>query len=115
MAASEHKNSVERANKARPTKREMVHHLGQKNGMTDGAAKALVNDFTAIVRESLVNDGAFYWPGIGTLKVTALSARRSRNPQTGEPVEVPAKKTVRFRPNPRLKASLQEEAGKGSD
>lgn len=37
-------------------------------------------------------------PGIGTLKIMERSARKGRNPQTGEPIMIPAKKTIVLRP-----------------
>ncbi|WP_084453800.1 HU family DNA-binding protein [Alicyclobacillus pomorum] len=40
-----------------------------------------------------INGGA-----IGTLKITERSARRGHNPQTGEPIMIPAKTTIVRRP-----------------
>lgn len=35
-------------------------------------------------------------PGLGKLKATARAARTGRNPQTGEPVEIPERMAVKF-------------------
>lgn len=35
-------------------------------------------------------------PGIGKLRVIDKPARKSRNPRTGETIEVPAKRAVKF-------------------
>jgi len=35
-------------------------------------------------------------PGLGTFKKVQSKARMGRNPQTGEPVKIPARKKVRF-------------------
>ena len=35
--------------------------------------------------------------GFGTFKQVSRAARKCRNPKTGEAVEVPAKKTVKFK------------------
>jgi nucleoid DNA-binding protein len=45
-------------------------------------------------------------PGLGVLRVVTLKARTARNPKTGETVQVPRKKTVRFRPHGELRAAV---------
>jgi DNA-binding protein HU-beta len=39
----------------------------------------------------------FTIPGIGKLAVVQRSARSGRNPATGETIQIPAKKSVKFR------------------
>jgi DNA-binding protein HU-beta len=39
----------------------------------------------------------FTLPGIGKLVLVNRKARMGRNPQTGEPIKIPAKKVVKFR------------------
>jgi DNA-binding protein HU-beta len=36
-------------------------------------------------------------PGIGKLVLANRKARMGRNPQTGEPIKIPAKRVVKFR------------------
>jgi DNA-binding protein HU-beta len=40
---------------------------------------------------------SFTIPGIGKLVLVNRKARMGRNPQTGEPIRIPAKRVVRFR------------------
>ena len=40
---------------------------------------------------------SFTLPGIGKLVVVKRSARVGRNPKTGETIQIPAKKVVKFR------------------
>jgi DNA-binding protein HU-beta len=35
-------------------------------------------------------------PGLGTFRKVQTKARMGRNPQTGEPIKIPARKKVRF-------------------
>jgi DNA-binding protein HU-beta len=35
-------------------------------------------------------------PGLGTFRKVQTKARTGRNPQTGEPIKIPARKKVRF-------------------
>jgi DNA-binding protein HU-beta len=39
----------------------------------------------------------FTLPGLGKLVLVNRKARMGRNPQTGEPIRIPAKRVVRFR------------------
>jgi len=45
--------------------------------------------------------------GFGSLEVRGRKATTKRNPQTGEPVIVPARRRVLFRPGQALKAALR--------
>jgi DNA-binding protein HU-beta len=40
---------------------------------------------------------SFTIPGIGKLEVVHRKARMGRNPQTGESIKIPAKKTLKFK------------------
>ena len=41
-------------------------------------------------------DAEVVLPGLGKLKATTRAARTGRNPQTGAPVEIPERMTVKF-------------------
>jgi DNA-binding protein HU-beta len=41
--------------------------------------------------------GVFVLPGIGKLVLVQRKARMGRNPATGEPIKIPAKKVVKMR------------------
>ena len=51
-------------------------------------------------------NGRFAWPGFGTFSVKERAARQGRNPGTGESINIPASRTVGFKPAPALKGSL---------
>ena len=44
--------------------------------------------------------------GFGTFRMAKRKARTGRNPKTGEPIQIPASKTVRFSAGSGLKQSL---------
>ena len=57
----------------------------------------------ALFLEELVNlayreaKNSFTLPGLGKLVLVNRKARIGRNPKTGEPIKIPAKKVVKFR------------------
>jgi nucleoid DNA-binding protein len=60
---------------------------------TDGALNAL----TQAIKDDLDSTGTCRVYGLGTFEVKNIGAHTARNPRTGEPVQVPAKKKVVFR------------------
>lgn len=54
----------------------------------------------------LTNGHKLPLPGIGKLEMVERAARIGRNPATGEPVEIPAHKGVRFLVSKMLKAAV---------
>ena len=80
------------------------------NSMTKSQILAAVADATGITKkqagiavESLVNlayknaKNSFTIPGLGKLVLVNRKARMGRNPATGEAIQIPAKKVVKFR------------------
>ncbi len=55
---------------------------------------------------TLKGDGKVELRGFGSFRVRKRDGRQGRNPQTGEPVEVPPKKVPYFKPGKELKALL---------
>ncbi|MFT4108496.1 MAG: HU family DNA-binding protein [Propionicimonas sp.] len=52
--------------------------------------------------------------GFGTFEVRERGARTGRNPQTGEPMDIPASRTCAFRPASRLRAAVNLPADAGA-
>ena len=49
------------------------------------------------IGEELKNDGKVVLVGFGTFSVNERSARKGINPRTKEPIDIPAKKVVKFK------------------
>jgi DNA-binding protein HU-beta len=73
-------------------------------------SKAAVNEIADTMFENLAKgvkkDKRFTYPGFGTWTVRTRKARKGRNPQTGAVINIPASKTIGFRPSPEVKSSL---------
>ncbi len=69
-------------------------------------AKDLVTDLHKLVQDSLVKGYKIPFFGLGKLYVRTTKARVGRNPQTGEPTNIPARKRVRFTPAKALKEAV---------
>ena len=76
----------------------------------DDLSKSLVSDVIDATFESIgksiKKEKRFSYPAFGTFTVRKRKARKGRNSQTGEEIEIKASKTVGFKPAPTLKSSL---------
>ena len=61
-----------------------------------------------IIAVELDADRDFTITGFGTFKTRQMKARMGRNPQTGEKIQIPARKSVSFRAGKGLKERVRE-------
>ena len=72
-------------------------------------ADVVVHEVFEAVKIALREDNEVRITGFGVFTVKTRAARKARNPQTGEPVDVPEKETVSFKASPRLTDAVQFE------
>ena len=79
------------------TKAEMVKAAAEAAGITQAAAeKAITAIFDAIVASTIAGEKTTV-QGFGTFDLKESAAREGRNPATGAPLTIAAKKTLRFK------------------
>ena len=79
-------------------KAELVAKIADKAGFTKKDAEVALNAVIASVEEALVAGDKVALVGFGTFAPAERPARTCKNPRTGESMEVPAKKVVKFKP-----------------
>lgn len=67
-----------------------------------------LNNLGSIIAAELLGGGEVTLPGVGKLKVTRLPARQGRNPRTGEPLAIPARKKAVLAMGKELKEALNQ-------
>ncbi|MEW6747626.1 MAG: HU family DNA-binding protein [Planctomycetota bacterium] len=87
-------------------KAELIQEVGNSSGLNPAAAERAVNAVLESIQVGLQRDSLVQLVGFGTFQVKSRAARTGRNPSTGEPLQIPATKTVIFRPGKALKESL---------
>ncbi len=79
------------------TKTQVIGHMAERMGVRPRQIAeffdVLIETATAQTREA----GEFTVPGLGKLVKAERAGRTGRNPATGEPIQIPAKTTVKFR------------------
>jgi DNA-binding protein HU-beta len=79
------------------TQSQIVKELAETVGVTTKQARHFLEAFAQMAVRETKKKGVFVIPGIGRLVRQERKARMGRNPATGEPIKIPAKKVVKFR------------------
>jgi len=86
------------------TKSAIIAHLSQKSELTKKQIGDVIDHLVTLATKESKN--GFIVPGFGRLVLANRKARMGRNPQTGEPLKIPAKRVVKFRLSKSLKDSV---------
>lgn len=89
------------------TKNELIEKVGKKANLTKKAAADAVNTTFNLIRDGLVRGEKIVITGFGTFLIRSRAARRGRNPQTGETIQIPNKKTPGFTSGKTLKRLIK--------
>lgn len=87
-------------------KSELVSAVAQKSGLSKVDSKKALDAVLESIGEELKNDGKVVLVGFGTFSVNERSARKGINPRTKEPIDIPAKKVVKFKAGSELTDSV---------
>src|SRR6267142_6905031 len=79
----------------RMTKSQVVAHMAGKMGIPKKQAALGMEEFVKLAYREAKN--SFTIPGLGKLVLVNRAARMGRNPATGEQIQIPAKRVVKFR------------------
>ncbi len=88
-------------------KAELVEEVVNETGLTRRTAREAVNTVTSVITDALARGEKVTLVGFGTFKVMQRKARTGRNPQTGQSIQIPAKKAPKFRPGKGLREKVR--------
>ena len=92
------------------TKADLVDDVASAAELTKKDAERLVEIVFESIIQSLNEGGKIELRGFGSFRVRERGARRGRNPKTGEPVNIPAKRVPYFKAGKELKELINAEA-----
>lgn len=87
-------------------KTDLANFVSDSVGISKKDSKEIVAATLDGIVEGLMEDGKVSLAGFGSFVLSRKDARTARNPQNGEPVEVPAKTVVKFKPASALKDAV---------
>ena len=91
---------------ARLTKQDLIDEVAANAGLTKKQSGAALNAVLESIQSALAKGDSVGLIGFGTFEVRNRAAREGRNPQTGELIQIPAKKVPAFKAGKKLKDAI---------
>ncbi len=88
------------------TKKDLIAKIAEDTGHTKADVENTLDSLASVAAAELLGGGEVPLSGLGKLKAKESKARVGRNPQTGAPVNIPAKTAVKFSVGKELKDAL---------
>ena len=94
------------------TKADIIAHVYEKLGFSKRESSNMVEHFFDIVKNCLTGGENVKISGLGNFAVRKKKARKGRNPQTGDEIEIAPRTVLSFRLSQVLKDELNDRRGK---
>ena len=89
-------------------KADLINKISQEMNIPKQEAEEGVNLFFETIREAILRGEEIEIRGFGSFRFRKRTSRAGRNPRTGEPVKVPPKKVLYFKPSKLLKELINK-------
>lgn len=88
-------------------KSELITEVAESTELSKKDVTKVVDAVFEAISSALQNGDKVQMVGFGNFEVRERSARKGRNPQTGEEIEIPASKIPAFKPGKALKDGIK--------
>ena len=89
-------------------KQELIDAIAAESGLSKKDSKEALDALVKTVGETLKKGDNIALVGFGSFTVIQKAARTGKNPQTGKPIQIAAKKAVKFKPGKELAEGVNE-------
>lgn len=90
----------------RMNRAQLAAKVAERTGLSTAKATEATLAVLNVIAESVVEGNGVNVTGFGSFTAVQRAARTARNPQTGEPLEIAARKVVKFNPGANFSAIL---------
>ena len=97
------------------TKKELIGRIAEQTQAKRVLVKNIVQAFLDEITNELCKDNRLEFRDFGVFETRTRAARTAQNPKTLERVEVPAKRTVKFKMGRLMRENLTSPASKPSE
>ena len=87
-------------------KAQLIDAIASDANLTKADAKRALDAFVDTTTAALKKGDRVALVGFGSFSVSKRNARTGRNPQTGKPITIAAKKVVKFKPGAELSSAV---------
>ena len=91
------------------TKAQLAELLFEHIGLNKRESKDMIDAFFDLIAERLVEGEDVKISGFGNFQIRVKAPRPGRNPRTGEPIPIEARRAVTFHASHKLKEQIQGE------
>lgn len=94
-------------------KKELIEGIAKATKVSKSDAERCLNATIASITKALKKGDKVTLVGFGTFSSTKRAARQGRNPQTGKPLKIKAKKVAKFKAGSKLAMAVSKSSGTG--
>jgi DNA-binding protein HU-beta len=87
-------------------KSDLVDALSKSSGLTKTDSEKAINSFVSVVASTLKDGKDVTLVGFGSFSVKTTTGRSGRDFRTGKTIQIPPRKSVKFKPGKTLKDSV---------
>lgn len=87
-------------------KDDVLNDIAERSGLPKSTVNKVLNSLSDSVLENIQSEQKYNLGSLGKLVLRESSARKGRNPSTGEEMDIPAKKSIALRPSKAVKDAL---------
>ncbi|SER42152.1 MULTISPECIES: HU family DNA-binding protein [Pseudomonas] len=87
-------------------KSELIQAISEKADLNKAMAEKALNSLVEVISDELAKGETVALVGFGTFQVSERAARKGRNPQTGQEIDIAASKNPTFKPGKGLKDAV---------
>ena len=85
----------------------VLNHFAERFGLRRAQVKEIFDELAELAAKEVKRNEEFALPGFGKLVLAKRKAREGRNPQTGAPIKIKARRVVRFTAGKTLKNTVK--------
>lgn len=94
------------------TKKELIDRIARNLHLNPATVKAIMQELTEQITHELTEDNRLELRDFGIFEPHTRKARSAKNPRTQEPVNVPAKRAVRFKMGRKMREKMNDDVSK---
>jgi len=88
------------------TKKDLIDRITEINQVKNTLVKAIIQNFLDEITAELAKSNRLEFRDFGVFEVKERAPRKAQNPKTLEPIDVPAKRSVKFKMGRIMKRKL---------
>ena len=89
-------------------KSDLVDAISEKTGVAKAQAQTIIEGVFELISDALSKAEKIDLRGFGTFSTRDSAARTGRNPQTGEAIQIPARRVPGFKPGKELRDRVNQ-------